>query len=114
MQTATKLAPLVERVAWKGLQTHSQEIREKHLRDLFAADPARGERFTAEAAGIFLDFSKNRITDETLKLLIGLAEESGLREKIEATLAGQPDVVRRKVLWENAAALYKVEMPAAA
>ena len=89
MQTATKLAPLVERAAWKGLQAHSQQIREKHLRDLFAADPARGERFSAEAAGIFLDFSKNRITDETLKLLIGLAEESGLREKIEAMFKGE-------------------------
>jgi glucose-6-phosphate isomerase len=89
MQTATKLAPLVERAAWKGLKIHSQQIGEKHLRDLFAADPARGERFTVEAAGIFLDYSKNRITDETFKLLLQLAEESGLREKIEAMFRGE-------------------------
>ncbi len=89
MPTASKLAPLVERAAWKGLQAHSQRIHGKHLRDLFAADPARGERFTVEAAGIFLDYSKNRITDETVKLLLQLAEESGVREKIEAMFRGE-------------------------
>src|SRR5215471_18251568 len=89
MQTATKLAPLVERAAWKALQAHSQQIRGKHLRDLFAADPGRGERLTTEAVGIFFDYSKNRITDETLKLLVGLAEESGLREKTEAMFRGE-------------------------
>ncbi|WP_263366072.1 glucose-6-phosphate isomerase [Edaphobacter bradus] len=88
MQTATQLAPLVDRSAWKALQSHSQQIRGKHLRELFAADSGRGERFTAEAAGIFLDYSKNRITDETLKLLMQLAEQSGLREKIEAMFRG--------------------------
>ena len=89
MPTASKLAPLVERAAWKGLQAHSQKIGEKHLRDLFATDGGRGERFTVEAAGIFLDYSKNRITDETVKLLLQLAEESGAREKIEAMFRGE-------------------------
>jgi len=88
MQTATELAPLGERKAWKALQTHFQQIRDRHLRELFAEDPARGERFTAETGGIFLDYSKNRITDETLKLLVQLAEESGVREKIEAMFRG--------------------------
>ncbi len=85
---ATQLAPLGERKAWKALQTHFQQIGSMHLRELFAEDPARGERFTAETSGIFLDYSKNRITDETLKLLVQLAEESGLREKIEAMFRG--------------------------
>jgi glucose-6-phosphate isomerase len=89
MQTATKLAPLVERAPWKALQAHSQQIRGKHLRELFSADPGRGERLTVEAAGIFFDYSKNRITDETLKLLVELAEESGLREKTEAMFRGE-------------------------
>ena len=88
MQTATKLAPLGERPAWKALQAHFQQIQGKHLRELFEADPTRGERFTAETGGIFLDYSKNRITDETLKLLVTLAEESGVREKIEAMFRG--------------------------
>jgi glucose-6-phosphate isomerase len=88
MQTATKLAPLGERPAWKALQGHFEQIGEKHLRELFKEDPARGERFTAETGGIFLDYSKNRITDETLKLLVKLAEESGLREKIDAMFRG--------------------------
>jgi glucose-6-phosphate isomerase len=88
MQTATKLAPLGERPAWKALQAHFQQIQGKHLRELFEADPTRGERFTAETGGIFLDYSKNRITDETLKLLVTLAEESGVREKIDAMFRG--------------------------
>ncbi len=89
MQTATQLVPLGERPSWKALQAHFEQIRSKHLRELFAEDPARGERFTAEAGGIFLDYSKNRITDETLKLLVQLAGESGLREKIEAMFRGE-------------------------
>ena len=80
--------PLNQRPAWKALQTHSQEMKGQHLRDLFAKDPGRGERFTAEADGIFLDYSKNRVTDETLRLLVALAEESGLRGKIEAMFRG--------------------------
>jgi glucose-6-phosphate isomerase len=89
MQTTTQLVPLGERPAWKALQTHFQQIRDRHLRELFAEDPARGERLTAEAGGIFLDYSKNRITDETLELLVQLAEESGVREKIEAMFRGE-------------------------
>jgi glucose-6-phosphate isomerase len=88
MQTAIKLAPLGERPAWKALQAHFEQMEKKHLRDLFGEDPARGERFTAETGGIFLDYSKNRITDETLKLLVQLAEESGLREKSDAMFRG--------------------------
>ena len=67
---------------------HYKKIKAMHLRELFAADPKRGERLTAEAAGLFLDYSKNRITDETLKLLVQLAEESGLRERIDAMFRG--------------------------
>jgi glucose-6-phosphate isomerase len=82
------LLPLNQRPAGKALQTHSEAISQLPLRELFAQDPARGERFTAEADGIFLDYSKNRITDETLKLLVELAEESHLREKIDAMFRG--------------------------
>ncbi|SNS96858.1 glucose-6-phosphate isomerase [Granulicella rosea] len=88
MQTATTVLPLGERKAWKALQSHFEQISPKHLKDLFAADPTRGERYTAEAAGIFLDYSKNRVDDETLKLLVELAEESGVRAKIEAMFTG--------------------------
>jgi glucose-6-phosphate isomerase len=86
---ATKLTPLSERPAWKALETHYQKIHDLQLRQLFADDPARGERFTVETGGIFLDYSKNRITDETLKLLIQLAEESGLRTRIDAMFSGE-------------------------
>jgi len=80
--------PLINRAAWKALQAHYEKVREAHLRELFAKDSRRGERMTAEAVGIFLDYSKNRITDETLKLLLQLAEESGLRSQIEAMFRG--------------------------
>jgi glucose-6-phosphate isomerase len=80
--------PLTELPAWKDLEVHFQKIRELHLRQLFAADPERGERLTAEAAGIYLDYSKNRITDQTIKLLLQLAEESGLRTRIDAMFRG--------------------------
>jgi len=75
--------------AWKELATHFKKTRELHLRDLFAEDPQRGTRLSTEALGLFLDYSKNRITDETLELLINLAEESGLRKKIDAMFAGE-------------------------
>jgi glucose-6-phosphate isomerase len=78
----TPLAPLNERPSWKALHTHAQQMKTTQLRDLFAADPGRGERLTAEAAGIFLDYSKNRVTTETLKLLLALAEESQGREDL--------------------------------
>ncbi len=80
--------PLRQRPAWTALAEHHAEISGVHLRDLFAADPGRGERLTAEAAGLFLDYSKNRITDTTLRLLLELAAQSGLREQIEAMFRG--------------------------
>jgi glucose-6-phosphate isomerase len=81
--------PLRERPAWKALEQHYAEIGGMHLRELFAADPGRGERLTAEAAGVYLDYSKNRVTDETLRLLIGLAHESGLEERRDMMLRGE-------------------------
>ena len=84
-----QIAPLTERQAWKALEAHYKNIRELHLRKLFADDPTRGERMTAEAAGLYLDYSKNRITDETLKLLLQLANESGLRGRIDAMFRGE-------------------------
>src|SRR5256885_11780267 len=80
--------PLTERPAWKSLEAHFQEFRQLHLRKLFTGDPERGQRLTAEAAGIYLDYSKNRITDQTIKLLFQLAEESGLRPRIDAMFGG--------------------------
>jgi glucose-6-phosphate isomerase len=81
--------PLTKRKAWKALQAHYQRVGELHLRDLFGGDPQRGERMTAEAVGLFLDYSKNRITDETLKLLLQLAEESDMRARIDAMFRGE-------------------------
>ena len=85
---ATQLARLGDRSSWKSLQSHAEQIRRKTLREFFAEDTGRGERFTVEAAGIFLDYSKNRISDETLKLLVALAGESGLSEKMDAMFRG--------------------------
>ncbi len=82
-------APLTERPAWKALAAHYQQIKGLHLRELFADDPGRGERLTAEAVGLYLDYSKNRLTDDTLKLLRQLAEESGLRARIDAMFQGE-------------------------
>jgi glucose-6-phosphate isomerase len=81
--------PLRERKAWQALERHYAEISGTHLRDLFAADPKRGERLTAEAVGIYLDYSKNRITDETLALLVELAEESGVPARRDAMFRGE-------------------------
>jgi glucose-6-phosphate isomerase len=80
--------PLRERKAWQALERHYAEISGQHLRDLFAADPGRGERLTAEAEGVYLDYSKNRVTGETMALLIELAEESGLPEHRDAMFRG--------------------------
>ncbi|HEX9035260.1 MAG TPA: glucose-6-phosphate isomerase [Streptosporangiaceae bacterium] len=80
---------LRSRPAWAALGEHYEKIRDAHLRDLFAADPGRGERLTAEAAGLYLDYSKNRITDETIALLAELASQSGLRERTEAMFSGE-------------------------
>jgi glucose-6-phosphate isomerase len=81
--------PLTKRPAWRELEAHYSTLEDTHLRDLFAADPDRGLRMAAEGVGIYLDYSKNRITDETLRLLLRLAEESGLRERIEAMFSGE-------------------------
>src|SRR5262245_46557559 len=74
--------------AWKALESHYKKVRKLHLRKLFADDPTRGERLTASAVGIELDYSKNRITDETLELLFQIAENAGLRERIDAMFSG--------------------------
>src|ERR1022692_587895 len=93
---AGRLKGFTRRPAWKALSAHYKQIRETHLSKLFADDPKRGERFIAEAVGIFFDYSKNRITDETLKLLLLLAEESGLRERIDAMFRGEKINVSEK------------------
>lgn len=89
------------RTAWKALEGHYRKIRGLHLRDLFADDPARGERLTAQATGLYFDYSKNRITDQTIKLLIQLAEESGLQGRIDAMFRGE-----KINITENRAALH--------
>jgi glucose-6-phosphate isomerase len=93
---AGRLKSFTRRAAAKDLAAHYKQIKDVHLRQLFADDPKRSERFTAEAAGVFLDYSKNRITDETLNLLIQLAEESGLRERIDAMFRGEKINVSEK------------------
>ncbi len=79
---------LTERPAWKALEEHYGKIRDLHLREIFADDPLRGERLTAEAAGLYLDYSKHRVTDETLRLLLRLADDRRLAERIEAMFSG--------------------------
>jgi glucose-6-phosphate isomerase len=94
---------LTKRPIWKALTAHYKTIRSLHLRQLFADDPRRGERFTAEAAGIYLDYSKNRITDETLGLLLQLAEDCGLRERIAALFCGEEiNVTERRAVLHTA------------
>ncbi|MGA8493645.1 MAG: glucose-6-phosphate isomerase [Terriglobales bacterium] len=88
--------PAVKRRAWKALEAHSKKIQKTHLRNLFADDPKRGERLTAEALGIYFDYSKNLVTDETLKLLLQLAEESGLQARIDAMFRGEKINVTEK------------------
>jgi glucose-6-phosphate isomerase len=84
----TSTAPLPERAAWNGLQSHYETVRNLHLRQLFADDPRRAEKFSTEQLGIFLDYSKNRVTAETIPLLLKLADESGLRGRIDAMFRG--------------------------
>jgi glucose-6-phosphate isomerase len=86
---AAGIRSVTTRPGWKALESHHQKLRELHLRQLFADDPKRGERLTTEAVGLYLDYSKNRITDETLKLLLQLAEECGLRGRIDAMFRGE-------------------------
>ena len=88
-QMKRKRRSLTRLPAWKSLAQQSKEIRKLHLRQLFAEDPTRGETFTGEAAGLFLDYSKNRVTETTLKLLLQLAEECDLRGRIEAMFRGE-------------------------
>src|SRR5918996_1731828 len=83
------VAPLRDRPAWAALERHHGEVSNRHLRGLFADDPSRGERLTAEGAGLFLDYSKNRVTHETIGLLAQLAEQSGLAERCEAMFRGE-------------------------
>ena len=84
-----RVTPLRERAAWQELARHHREVGPLHLRQLFADDPERGERLTREGAGVFLDLSKNRVVDETLRLLVALAEESGLPARVEAMFSGE-------------------------
>ena len=88
--------PLTERPAWKALEKHHREIRHLHLRQIFADDPRRGERLTASAAELYIDYSKHRITDETIRLLLHLAEDCGLAERIEAMFSGEKINVTEK------------------
>jgi glucose-6-phosphate isomerase len=81
--------PLTQRPAWRALKTHYQDIKDVHLRKLFEDDPRRGERLRVEATGLYLDYSKHRITDETLHLLFDLARESGLEDRRQAMFAGE-------------------------
>jgi glucose-6-phosphate isomerase len=87
--TGEPVEPLTTTKAWSALLRHYQAVRHAHLRTLFAEDPTRGERLTAEAAGILLDYSKNRITDETVTLLVSLADQAGLRSRIDAMFRGE-------------------------
>jgi glucose-6-phosphate isomerase len=85
---STRRPQLTALPAWKALEAHGGQMRDQHLRSLFAADPSRGERFALEAAGLYLDYSKNHVTDETARLLVGLADACGLRERMEAMFRG--------------------------
>jgi glucose-6-phosphate isomerase len=89
MMHGMSLTPLREQASWAALEAHHTTLADRHLREIFAADPGRGERLVAEGAGLFLDYSKNRITDETVDLLVALAEASGLSERTEAMFSGE-------------------------
>src|SRR5882757_10070471 len=88
IQMKSTIQPLARRPAWRALISHHKRIKGLHLRELFARDPKRGERMSVEAAGLFLDYSKNRVTGETLRLLFKLARESGLRGRIKSMFSG--------------------------
>src|SRR5947209_7159971 len=87
--TTTTTPTLTQRPTWQALQAHHDQIKNRHLRDLFAEDDRRGERFAVEDVGLYLDYSKNRVTAETVRLLIELAEDCGLREHTEAMFRGE-------------------------
>src|SRR5262245_34747817 len=88
--------PAIKRQAWDALDAHYKKASKLHLRQLFADDPNRGERMAVEAVGLYLDYSKNRVTDETLKFLLRLAEQSGLQSRIEAMFRGEKINVTEK------------------
>jgi len=88
--------PLTQRPAWKALQAHCNQLHSRHLKELFAADPKRGERLVVEAAGLYFDYSKHRVTDETIRLLLALADEIGLRGRIDAMFRGDKINVTEK------------------
>src|SRR5215467_4005315 len=93
---------LTDRETYKALLSHFNKVRDVHLRSLFAADAARGERFTAEGAGLYLDYSKHRVNDETLKLLMALARDCGLQERIEAMFRGDHiNVTEDRAAWHT-------------
>ncbi len=96
MPSSTKTNSLTERPAWKALQAHYNQIHSRHLRALFDEDPKRGERLAVEAAGLYFDYSKHRVTDETIRLLLALAEEAGLRGRIDAMFRGDKINVTEK------------------
>ncbi|MFZ2064066.1 MAG: glucose-6-phosphate isomerase, partial [Candidatus Binatus sp.] len=87
---------LTNRPAWKALQEHYNQIRSRHLRAMFDEDPKRGERLVVEAAGLYFDYSKHRVTDETIRLLLALADEVGLRGRIDAMFRGEKINVTEK------------------
>ena len=89
MTIAGGTTPVTRDPAWRALGAHYENVRDTHLRELFARDPSRGERLTAEGAGLYLDYSKHRITDETVRLLLALAEASRLRDRIDAMFRGE-------------------------
>jgi glucose-6-phosphate isomerase len=95
-QPQTTIIPLLERPAWKALEQHRAKIQNVHLRQLFAEDPQRGKHFAFEAVGFYFDYSKNRVTDETIRLLLELAEQSRLREHINAMFGGEKINVTEK------------------
>ena len=89
MTIAGGVTPLTQDPAWRALEAHYEKVHDTHLRELFARDPSRGERMTAEGAGLYLDYSKHRITDETVRLLLALAQASRLRDRIDAMFRGE-------------------------
>src|ERR1035438_1898281 len=94
MHMAAQVQPLTKqprpgRTAWSALASHYKTVSKLHLRELFADDPQRGERLAVGAVGLYLDYSKNRVTDETIRLLLQLAEESGLRARLDAMFHGE-------------------------
>ncbi|WP_413813969.1 glucose-6-phosphate isomerase [Mesorhizobium sp. Root695] len=100
---AARTLPLAKLPAWKALLTHCEEVRPLHLRQLFADDPQRGKRFAIDACGLYLDYSKNRVTAETIQLLIQLAEACSLRERLEAMFKGQKiNVTERRAVLHTA------------